>query len=241
MFSHATVYEGSQRLHFNNGRIVGILQPGRYRFFGTNHHFVDVPMTEQFTDVAGQEVSTSDAGTFRVTLFVAWKVIDPRKCFENNLVSVLMGGMDDDHIRRMAKIVIRDWFAARTFLQAIEERDEFEEAVKTDLASRFADKGIAIAEVFILDMNPAGGLKSAMADLLKVEIEGRVALARARNEAATMRSLLNTARLCREHPGLMELRVLSSNSRPRVTFVVGSGAGTDAIGEVVEEETRSPE
>lgn len=37
-----------------------------------------------------------------------------------------------------------------------------------------------------------------------------------------MRSLLNTARLTREHPGLLELRVLTSGTRPRVSFVVGS-------------------
>jgi hypothetical protein len=44
-----------------------------------------------------------------------------------------------------------------------------------------------------------------------------------------MRSLLNTARLVREHPGLLELRVLSAGQKPRVTFVVNNPVGNDRL------------
>jgi hypothetical protein len=44
-----------------------------------------------------------------------------------------------------------------------------------------------------------------------------------------MRNLLNTARLVREHPGLLELRVLSSGQRPRVTFVLGGGSPSTSV------------
>ncbi|MCG9894947.1 MAG: hypothetical protein MH204_05685, partial [Fimbriimonadaceae bacterium] len=80
-----------------------------------------------------------------------------------------------------------------------------------------------IEEVSLLDFSPQGGLRAAMNDLLKSELEGQAALARARNEAATLRSLINTARLTREHPGLLELRILAAGGKPRVSFVV-SGA-----------------
>jgi hypothetical protein len=73
-----------------------------------------------------------------------------------------------------------------------------------------------------MEFNLVGSMRTAYANLLATEIEGKTALAKARNEAATMRSLLNTARLVREHPGLLELRVLASGQKPRVSFVVNS-------------------
>jgi len=86
----------------------------------------------------------------------------------------------------------------------------------------------------VLDLSASGSLKSAMAERLRVQIEGEIALARARNEAATMRNLLNTARLVRQHPGLLELRVLSSGQKPKVTFVVGGVGKEEGVSEAVD-------
>jgi hypothetical protein len=89
--------------------------------------------------------------------------------------------------------------------------------------------GIEVEFVQALDVSMVGTLRNAYSDLVKAQIEGEASLARARNEASTMRSLLNTARLVRDHPGLLELRVLSTGQKPKVTFVVGGQSGKSPI------------
>lgn len=77
-------------------------------------------------------------------------------------------------------------------------------------------------QVALLEFGFTGNLKAAYTDVLKAELEGKAALTRARNVASTMRSLINTAGLVRENPGLLELRVLTAGQRPRVHFTVGA-------------------
>ena len=81
----------------------------------------------------------------------------------------------------------------------------------------------------VLDLQPSGAMRQAQAELLKTEIEGQIMLARARNEAAALRNLLNSARLVREHPKLLELRILAAGQKPKVTFVVNGSDSSTAL------------
>ena len=60
-----------------------------------------------------------------------------------------------------------------------------------------------------------------MADIVRAQFEGRAALERARAEAATMRSLANTARMLEEQPAIAQLRILQAIESGKATVVVG--------------------
>lgn len=99
--------------------------------------------------------------------------------------------------------------------------------LKEQLRAGYLAKGIELGSVNVLDFSLSGPLRQAMSELLKVDIDAKIALGRARAEAATMRSLLNTARLVRQHPKLLEIRMLATGQKPKVTFLVSdSSAGS---------------
>jgi len=137
----------------------------------------------------------------------------------------------------MAQIAVREWVMSRTFKEVYEQRGALASDIRPALATAAQGIGVEVLSIDLLDIMAVGGLRTALFDLLKTQLEGEAALARARNESSTMRSLLNTARLVREHPKLLELRVPASGQKPRVTFVVSNdtAAGVAASVESPEE------
>jgi regulator of protease activity HflC (stomatin/prohibitin superfamily) len=229
--SKKTVFEGFAGLHFHKGKLAGTLAPGEHWLYGAGHRVITVDKRPQSTQVGGQEVSTSDGGAFRISLIFVHQIEDPELNYRSGMVqsqpSAAVGwgaGMvaGPDRLRQMVQIAVREWVMTRTFREVYEQRGAMVSDILPALATAAKAIGFEVLSIDLLDITAVGGLRSALFDLLKTQLEGEAALARARNESSTMRSLLNTARLVREHPKLLELRVLASGQKPRVTFVVGS-------------------
>ncbi len=223
LFSKHIVYEGNRGLHFNKGKLEGLLSPGAYTFWGQGHEVHQVSIQPKYEIVGGQDVSSSDGGNFRITVGVVCHLIDPILAYKQGILSLMYGSLNQLNVAHVpTQLGIREWVTAKTFADAYEKRQSLHTDIAEGIREKLAAVGFELIETYLIDMTPTGGLKAAMADLLKVEMEGQVALARARHEAATMRSLLNTARLVRENPKLLELRILSTGQKPRVTFMVDS-------------------
>ena len=76
------------------------------------------------------------------------------------------------------QIGIREWVTAKTFADAYEKRQSLHTDIAEGIREKLAGVGYELIETYLIDMTPTGGLKAAMTDLLKVEMEGQVALAR---------------------------------------------------------------
>lgn len=229
MFKKHTVYEGLKGLYFRHGKLEKLLDAGVHKFWGAGHEVFDVSVTPKYDIVGGQDVATSDGGSFRVTIGVVSQLVDPLTAYHQGVLSLSYGSLNAlNAVHVPTQLGIREWVSPKTFAQAFELRQSIHTDIAEGLRARLATVGYSLIDTYLIDMTPTGGLKSAMTDLLKADLEGQVALARARNEAATMRSLMNTAKLVREHPKLLELRILASGQKPRVTFVVDS-AGSAAV------------
>lgn len=222
MIETKTIYEGFEGLLFKHGKIIRTLEPGQHRIFGFGYK-VQVYETRPCSQIlGGQEVFTRDSGALKISLTVKYQVVDVQKHYltSSNRAYDYRYAVADP-LSTASQIAVRNWAAARSFEEAMAERESVSNEVLTSLRLTGAERGIEVLEVSMLEFSPVGQLRTAYADLLKVQIEGQSALARARNEAATMRSLLNTARLVREHPGLLELRVLAAGQKPRINFSIG--------------------
>jgi regulator of protease activity HflC (stomatin/prohibitin superfamily) len=224
------VYEGNKGLYFNKGKLERLLSPGQYVFWGSGHEVFDVSIQPKYEIVGGQDVSSSDGGNFRVTVGVVCQLVDPELAYKQGILSLMYGSLSMLNVAHVpTQLGIREWVTSKTFAEAYENRATLHTDIADGIRTKLATVGFEVNETYLIDMTPTGGLKAAMADLLKVEMEGQVALARARHEAATMRSLLNTAKLVRENPKLLELRILSTGQKPRVTFMVDSADSAGAI------------
>ncbi len=228
LFTKHTVYEGSQGLHFKKGKLEGLLQPGEHKFWGAGNEVFDVSVYPKYSVIGGQDVSTSDGGYFRVTVGVVFQLVDPLLAYRQGVLSLSYGSLTTENVSHIpTQLGIREWVTSKTFSEAFEKRQSLHTDIAEGIQVKLASVGYSLVETYLMDMTPTGGLKAAMAELLKVDLEGQVALARARHEAATMRSLLNTARLVRENPKLLELRILSTGQKPRVTFMVDSSGAAE--------------
>lgn len=232
IFRKFTIFQNERALLFKNGLIERELQPGTYRL-GRNQIFLRFDMRPLIEMVGNQEVTTSDGATLRLTICATYRIADLSKVFQcvaidpRSEATALMPIRSAVHLP--IQVEVRNWLTSKTLQQALEVRSELKENILEKTKPGLSALGIELLSIDVLDFNIAGTLRSVQADLLKAELEGQAAIVRARNEAATMRSLINTARLTREHPGLLELRILASGQKPRVTFQIASADGSPPL------------
>ncbi|MBV6459161.1 MAG: hypothetical protein HONBIEJF_02304 [Fimbriimonadaceae bacterium] len=237
MFS--TVFENQVGLRFSKGRLVQVVGPGVYFLFGRGSKLIQIDTRPRSSYVFGQEVMTKDGGTIKLSLVLSYRVKDAKRYYESSVETEAMDfytpyskhSKIENQIEIMARVRLREWAMQRSLRESIDERSALSEWLDPSLTETANEIGIELDRCDLLEFLVTGNLRAAYADLLKAELEGEAALQRARNESATMRSLLNTARLTREHPGLLELRVLTSGVRPRVSFVVGNAPATTSVSE----------
>lgn len=237
MLKSKIVYEHEAGLRYQTGRLVGVVGPGRYWLWSPSQQILTVDIRPRTQIVGGQEVMTRDGATLRVSLVANYRVTDARKYrMAGGAVSErYVYRMDDSsgstvedpqvHLHHSAQIQLREWISPRTLQEALDARKELADAIAEPLRETASAVGLTLDGIALLDMSISGNLRAAHSDLLKAELEGQASLQRARNESATMRSLLNTARLVREHPGLLELRILTTGQKPRVHVTVNSRDG----------------
>ena len=240
MFYKQTIYDGEAGLHFHKGSLVEVLNAGSYSFLGKSHEIHSVSLLPTWEAVGGQEIQSSDGAVFKTTVVASYQTVDPKKAYTSGFLELKLGkGASESDFFRFQdsksklnyciQIAIRQWIEPRTFNEILETRANFETDVLDSLKEKAHDFGLELLGIQILDLQPSGAMRQAQAELLKTEIDGQIMLARARNEAAALRNLLNSARLVREHPKLLELRILAAGQKPKVTFVVN---GNESVGDV---------
>ena len=233
------IYEGFVGLHFHNGKLLAVLPQGKYRLWSNAHQIMPIDLRPIYDLIGGQEVSTKDGGGLKVSLLITYRIVDPLLFYRSGEVTPVFDHRSfpantSKQIHLLVQTALRDWTSGRTFMDAYDQRGDLAADILLVVSEGAKAFGIEVDSLRSLDVSMVGSLRTAYSDLLKTKIEGETALARARNESATMRNLLNTARLVREHPGLLELRVLSSGQKPKVTFVVGSQVGPSQPVEAIE-------
>lgn len=219
------IFEYECGLLFTNGKLTHELSAGTKWIFPARQTLVRVDLRPTSETVGGQEVMTSDGGTVKASLHLTYRVTSSKQYIlaeqpEEMIRAWQKVSVSSVHV--LAQVALREWVMARTLADAMENRSELPQSMMHSLVASVAPLGIEVLKVDVLDFSIAGNLRSAYSDLVKAELEGKAALTRARNESAILRNMLNTARLIRENPGLLELRALMSNSKPKLEINISS-------------------
>lgn len=118
--------------------------------------------------------------------------------------------------------------ASATLDEALADRARLSVDLPELVAERVAELGIEVSGVRARDLMLPGELRRAAMDVIVTRERGRAELERARAEAATLRSLSNTARLLEEHPALLHLRTLQAAGEPGTKLVIAAATGASA-------------
>jgi regulator of protease activity HflC (stomatin/prohibitin superfamily) len=185
-----------------DGRVTGVLGPGRHRRERrTVYERVDV--RERITTVAAQEVLTADTVTVKVSAAVRWQVLDP--------VAYTAVADAGAVVYLAVQIALRDEMAGREAMAVVRSgRAEIGPTLLEAARLAGAGVGISVEDVVIKDVVLPAELRAAYAELITARQRGQVQLEAARAESAALRSMANAAKLLDQHPALARLRMVQA-------------------------------
>lgn len=198
-----TVEPDQRVVHYRDGRLVGVLEPGRYRR-SRRSRYVPVDIRQQLTQTAPQEVLTSDGVSVKVSATVRWAVSDA--------AGYLQAATDPFSFVYLAvQVALREQlsgFEVADLLGAA--RANVTEALTAAAVGSGEPLGIAVADVVIKDVVVPVELRNAYAELVTTKQRAQAQLESARAETAALRSMANGAKLLDDHPALAMLRMIQA-------------------------------
>ena len=209
------VTERSVGLLFVDGAFVRELAPGFHLFWQFERSVAAsvVDLRATVLDVAGQEILTSDRVGVRVNLAAVWQIVDP--------VRVGRELADPrEYVYREMQLALRRAIGARSLDELLGDKAGLDDAIVAEARARLEPLGFRVPSAGVRDVILPGDMRELMNRVVAAEKSAQANNIRRREETASTRSLLNTAKLMADNPVLMRLKELEALER--VTERVGS-------------------
>src|SRR5438876_4066113 len=197
------VPEGYAGLLYHKGKFVETLGAGRHIRWGRHFTLDAQDLRKAALLVASQEVLSADNVGLKLSLLVAYQVIDPAKAAHET-----QNWQGD--LYNFAQLALRAVVGGVAVEALLNQRLEIGAQLLARVQPEAVKIGINVHAVEVKDVMFAADLKRAFADVLKAKQEGQAALERARGESASLRNLANGARVLEGNPALMNLRLMQS-------------------------------
>lgn len=190
------------RLYFNR-KLVRILEPGTYYFWKNDirveAELVDTRLTQM--NITGQEIMTQDKVALRVNFVCNYRITD--------YVKVLT--QIDDYAGQMhvaAQLALRDYVGKYKLDDILANKEEMSRFVFGRLKEKEKELFVEITDAGVKDIILPGEIRDIMNTLLAAEKRAQANVITRREEVASTRSLLNTAKLMEENKTLYKLKEL---------------------------------
>ncbi len=171
-------------LRYSDGRMVEVLEPGRYRLpqaslFARRPPIVEivqVDMREREITIKGQEILTADKVALRVSVITQFRVTDPVAAvesvadYENRLYSDV-------------QLAARRSLATMPLAEILTNRNQLSEDILRDVTDAAAGYGVAISRADVKDLVFPGNLQEIMNRVLATERRSEAALVESRTKA----------------------------------------------------------
>lgn len=190
------------RLYFDN-KLVGILDAGTHYYWNNGMSvtadFVDTRLTQM--DITGQEMLTADKVALRVNFVLNYRITDYVK---------ILTDVDDykEQMHVLAQLALRDYIGKYKLDEILENKDQLSKCVLERLKERERDLYVEIFDAGVKDVILPGEIRDIMNTVLIAEKRAQANVITRREEVASTRSLLNTARLMDENKTLYKLKEL---------------------------------
>jgi regulator of protease activity HflC (stomatin/prohibitin superfamily) len=188
-------------LLFIDGKFSSVLESGTY-FWWKNAiqvHVAKVDTRQQQAEISGQEILTRDKAMIRVASFAQYKVVHIEKAVVEN----------KDHERQLYvafQLALREYIGTMTLDELLEKKETISPFI-LEAVKRTADAlGVDVTGFGIRDIILPGDVKEIMNGVLIAEKKAQANIIMRREETASTRSLLNTAKLMEDNPVLLKLK-----------------------------------
>ncbi len=186
---------------FVENKVNTMLGPGEY-YFWKNAHEVSVSkvdLRQLQLEISGQEILTKDKATLRVNFYTQYKVVDVTKAVVDN----------KDYERQLyifMQFALREYIGTLTLDQLLENKESISDYVMNSLKSKAEALGVVIKGCGVRDIILPGDMKEIMNQVLIAQKQAQANVITRREETASTRSLLNTAKLMEENDMLFKLK-----------------------------------
>jgi hypothetical protein len=195
------IEQWEQGVLYVNGKMERLLPSGK-SYFWQNKHEVCVykaDMRLQNMDISGQEMLTRDKAQVRVSVAVSYRITDLLKSLSQSREA-------DKHLYLQVQLMVRTVIGQLTLDELLEYKDKAIAQAATDARVSAIQLGIELVHIGIKDIILPGDVKEIMHQVLVAEKRAQANVIMRREETASMRSMLNTAKLMEENTMLMKLK-----------------------------------
>lgn len=188
-------------LLFIDGKPKGELQPGIYYWWknaiGVSVAKVDTRQLQ--VEINGQEILTKDKANLRINAWAQYKVADAETALMKNAAY-------DKQLYIAAQQALREYVAAFAFDELLDKKDSIAPVVLAQINIAAKILGVEVTGFGIRDIILPGDVRDIMNQVLVAEKKAQANSIMRREETASTRSLLNTARLMEENAMLWKLK-----------------------------------
>lgn len=195
------------RLYFNR-QLQKVLDSGTYYFWKTGvkveADFVDTRLIQ--LNVAGQEILTQDKVSVRINFVCNYKITDYVK-----IVTEIDNYAEQIHL--IIQLALRDYVGKYKLDEILENKDGISNYVMQKLKEKEEGLFVKVYDGGVKDVILPGEIREIMNTVLIAEKRAQANVITRREEVASTRSLLNTAKLMEENPTLYKLKELEYAER----------------------------
>ncbi len=180
---------------------VKILESGTYRFWrnDTTIKIAKADMRQLQLEIAGQELLTKDKAAIRINFYTKYKVTD--------IVKALMDNKDyEKQLYIVLQLALRAYVGTYTLDELLENKDSIAKAVLKEVKDEVTNLGVEVFNTGIRDVILPGDMKEIMNQVLVAQKKAQANVITRREETASTRSLLNTAKLMEDNEMLFKLK-----------------------------------
>lgn len=188
-------------LLFADGKFREMLEPGNYFFWKNN---TTIQVINQDTrmlnmELAGQEILTKDKAQLRINFHVQYRVSDIMKALLENKEF-------EKQLYIMVQLALREFIGKLTFDELMESKEEIAGKVLAIAGKKAEILGVSITDCGLKDIILPGDVREIMNQVLIAEKKAQATIITRREETASTKSLLNTARLMEDNVMLCKLK-----------------------------------
>lgn len=196
-----TVDSYEKALLFVDGKYVQVLQAGVY-YWWKNNIVINVAKADtrsQQMEISGQEILTKDKATLRLNAFAQYQVTDIEK-------AALENKEYEKQLYVAFQLSIREYVGAYSLDELLANKDAIAPYVLEAVKAKAAALGMQVNGFGIRDVILPGDIREIMNQVLVAEKKAQANVITRREETASTRSLLNTAKLMEDNAMLWKLK-----------------------------------
>jgi regulator of protease activity HflC (stomatin/prohibitin superfamily) len=186
---------------FVDGKFTKVLETGVYPFWKNSiaTSVLKADIRQLPLEISGQEILTRDKAALRVNFNVQYKVTD--------IVKALVETKDyEKQLYVLVQLALREYIGTLTLDELLERKEAISAFVMATLKDKASNIGVELKDAGVRDIILPGDVKEIMNQVLVAQKKAEANVIMRREETASTRSLLNTAKLMEENTMLFKLK-----------------------------------